>query len=198
MKLLVDRVKPGDRVVDVGAGNGRLADVLPPGVEYLGVEPSSALRAAAKHNVVAGSLPHLDLPDGHADTVACIAVLHHIPSDEGRRAAVAELRRILKPGGTLLLTVWNLRARRFLSWLTFKHAWLRLAGVAGGETGDLMYPWRAAGQNENRYVHALTLGELKSLLDAKDWEVESIGAYDNGAWRSVLNGRNLVVLARRR
>lgn len=38
-------IKPGMTVVDVGAGNGRFSKLLPEGVTYIGVEPSSTLRA---------------------------------------------------------------------------------------------------------------------------------------------------------
>ena len=85
MSLFKDRLKPGDLLVDVGAGNGRLADTLPPNVRYLGLEPSSSLRAASECDLRPGELPHLDLPGDSADAVACIAVLHHIPSKELRQ-----------------------------------------------------------------------------------------------------------------
>jgi len=197
MDLLARQVKAGETLVDIGAGNGRLADVLPQGVNYVGIEPSSALRQASKHSLRGGSLPHLDLPDDFADAAACIAVLHHIPSCEQRAASVAELQRILKPGGLLLCTVWNLRAKRFFLWRTFLSAWLRLPGVPHGEPGDLLYPWRAQGRNDERYVHAFTSHEFKHLFDAKQWIVEQSGAYGNGAWQYWTKGRNLVALVRK-
>lgn len=198
MDLLIKQIKPGDTVVDVGSGNGRLGDFLPPEVKYLGIEPSSSLRQASKHPLIAGSLPHLDLPDGYADAVACLAVLHHIPSQDERKFSVVEMHRILKPGGLLLCTVWNLRARRFLSWRTFKSAWLRLPGFKGGESGDVLYPWRAESRNEGRYVHAFTMGEFRNLFDPTHWTVESIGAYDKNGWLHWSKGRNLVAVCRKK
>ena len=198
MDLLVKRVKAGDIVLDIGAGNGRLADVMPQGVNYFGIEPSSALRLASKQPLRSGSLPHLEVPDNFADAAACIAVLHHIPSQEERAASVAELQRILKPGGLLLCTVWNLRAKRFFSWRTFLSAWLRIPGVPRGESGDMLYPWRAQGRNDERYVHAFALKEFKKLFNASQWKVEHTGAYGQGRWQHWLKGRNLVALVRKR
>ncbi|MFA6099778.1 MAG: class I SAM-dependent methyltransferase [Patescibacteria group bacterium] len=222
MDLLTGRLKPGDLVVDVGAGNGRLADILPPDVRYLGVEPSQTLREEAQKNllmslrgvaatkqstvdrhttsnfarddrtVVSGSLPSLELSDQIADAVACIAVLHHIPSREWRAQSVNELHRMLKPGGLLLCTVWNLRSKRFWSWQMFKNAWLRLKGVPGGEPGDLYYAWKASGRPDKRFVHAFTLKEFKSLFDPAFWSIEKIGAYDRVGWCHWFQGRNLV------
>ncbi|MDD5726237.1 MAG: class I SAM-dependent methyltransferase [Patescibacteria group bacterium] len=202
MGLLTDRLKSGDLLVDIGAGNCRLADVIPSSVRYLGVEPSNSLRKEAQGRlslrnngeVVAGSLPKLDLQESYADAIACIAVLHHIPSQEMRTESIIELHRILKPGGLMLLTVWNPRAIRFFSWNTFKNAWLRLRGVKGGEPGDLYYPWKASGKLEERYVHAFTLSEFKSLFKPALWSIKKIGAYDKESWCSWIKGRNLVAL----
>jgi ubiquinone/menaquinone biosynthesis C-methylase UbiE len=202
MGLLTDRLKSGDLLVDIGAGNCRLADVIPSDVRYLGVEPSSSLRKEAgqflslRNNgeVVAGSLPKLDLQESYADAVACIAVLHHIPSKEMRTESIKELYRVLKPGGLMLLTVWNPRALRFLSWNTFKNAWLRFKGIKGGDPGDLYYPWKASGKLEERYVHAFTLSEFKMLFDPALWSIEKVGAYDRESWCSWVKGRNLVAV----
>lgn len=202
MSLLKDRLKSGDLLVDIGAGNCRLADVMPSDVRYLGVEPSSSLRKEAgqflslRNNgeVVAGSFPKLDLQESYADAVACIAVLHHIPSREMRTESIKELYRVLKPGSLMLLTVWNPRAIRFWSWNTFKYALMRRIGVKGGEAGDLYYPWKASGKIEERYVHAFTLKEFKSLFDPTCWTIEKIGAYDRESWCHWIKGRNLVTL----
>ncbi|MDD2786108.1 MAG: class I SAM-dependent methyltransferase [Patescibacteria group bacterium] len=199
MSLLSERLKPGDLFVDVGAGNGRLADVLPSDVNYLGIEPSGALRDEARgKKMIAGELPKLELKDDSADVVACIAVLHHIPSKELRDESIAELHRILKPGGTMLITVWNLRAKRFWSWSNFVHAWLRFVGVKGGEPGDLYYVWKASGTLENRYVHAFTLNEFRKIFKAEQWKIENIGAYDRDGWCHWFKGRNLVAIVTRK
>jgi len=200
--LVEGRVKSGDLLVDVGAGNARLIRVLPQGVRYLGIEPSSSLRTEAVNNLVnrtdaeimSGSLPKLDLADRTVDVVACLAVLQHVPSREGRAESVRELHRILKPGGVLVCTVWNLRARRFWSWLTFRYAWLRLTGIEDGEPGDLNYTWKATGQTEYRYVHAFTLREFKDLFDPTLWTIERIGANDKQGWCHWFNGRRLAAM----
>ncbi|MHB8831092.1 MAG: class I SAM-dependent methyltransferase [Patescibacteria group bacterium] len=198
MGLLNDRLKAGEFLVDVGAGNGRLADSIPQDVRYLGVEASQSLREEAQKKnkqMASGSLPDkLPVPNNQADAVASIAVLHHIPSQAWQIDSIKELHRILKPGGLLLCTVWNLRSKRFWSWNTFKYAWLRLKGIKGGEPGDLYYPWKASGKLEERYVHAFTLSEFKSLFDPALWSIEKIGAYDRESWCSWIKGRNLVAL----
>ncbi|MFA6447657.1 MAG: methyltransferase domain-containing protein [Patescibacteria group bacterium] len=205
-KLLERELKPGSTVVDVGCGNGRLLNVLSPGINYIGLEPSSSLLAEARKRfsnrpgVVfkPGSLPKLDLPNESADAVVCIAVMHHIPSLEQRAVALAEILRILKPGGIFICSVWNLRASRFFNFNTFLHAWLRDAGVPRGERGDMYMPWKMEGADAKRYVHAFTSKEWKELFDLKRWNIQEIGPYDNLGWCRLSSGRNLVAICKKK
>jgi ubiquinone/menaquinone biosynthesis C-methylase UbiE len=106
-------------VLDAGCGTGgflaRLRAAKPRARLYgLDYEPGAARRAAAKARaaVTAGTINALPFPDASFDAVVSLDVLCHMAVEEG--AALAELRRVLKPGGLLLL---NLPA----------HEWLRSA-----------------------------------------------------------------------
>lgn len=204
-ELMLDfmsRLKDGDTLVDVGAGNARLLDVVPEGVNYIGIEPSRSLREFAERRLVshkqakmlAGGFPKLSIDDEIAEAVTCVAVLHHVPGEEDRKASVRELYRVLKPGGSAIVSVWNLRAKRFLSWKMFKKAWMRIPEFEGGDSGDLYYVWKAGKTPRNRYVHAFTLKEFRSLFDEKDWEIEKIDGYDSKGWTNWFCGRNLVAV----
>ncbi len=102
------------KMLDVGCGCGRdLELLLELGFEARGTEPSAAMRAEAEraYPTLAGRiLPHaLPLPDpaalgGPFDGIVCSAVLMHVPEDE-LPEAVGSLRRALRPGGRLWLTV---------------------------------------------------------------------------------------------
>lgn len=211
MRLVKDAAKPGDVLVDFGAGNGRLGLEIHDSVKYIAVEPSSALREAAKKILAnrknteireggfsLGAIHELPLPSRSADAVACLAVLHHVPTSEARQAAVHELARILKPGGTLVLTVWNLRSQRFFTFKNWLAAWLRLPLVKSGGAGDVWVPWKAEGADAKRYVHAFTPGELKTLFDPKTWNVERCEAWGNDGPTGILEARNLVVVAKKK
>lgn len=205
-KLLERDLKTGSTVVDVGCGNGRLLNALPQHVNYIGIDPSNSLLTEARKkfgnrpdtSFAIGSLPKINLADETADAVVSIAVLHHIPSNEQRRASLGEMLRVLKPGGLLICSVWNLRAGRFFNKNSFLHAWLRTSGVKGGESGDMYVPWKMQGADAKRYVHAFTLKEWKELFDARKWNIQEIGPYDNLGWCSLLSGRNLVAVCKKK
>jgi ubiquinone/menaquinone biosynthesis C-methylase UbiE len=114
------------RVLDVGCGTGNLAGALAEwgaSVDaYVGVDLSPGMlgMAAPKFGaggwpgaVIAGSALALPVATGSFDTVLCASNLHYWP-DAG--AGLSEIRRVLRPGGRLLLVDWDrapLRMRAF-------------------------------------------------------------------------------------
>src|SRR5262245_30105777 len=114
--VLLDEVlkqqQPGARILDVGCGTGeyvRRANEL--GFAASGLEPADAMREAAiKKNpgasIVSGIATELPYPDESFDLVICIEVLRYLDLSDVRQA-LHELRRVLRPGGTLFLTMVN-------------------------------------------------------------------------------------------
>ncbi|RZS43119.1 methyltransferase family protein [Herbihabitans rhizosphaerae] len=97
--------------LDLGSGAGRLTPSLANafGGPVHGVEPSDKMRARALaeagHPDVtysAGSAEHIPLPDASCDAALLFFVWHHVADHE---RAAQELRRVVKPGGTLLVQV---------------------------------------------------------------------------------------------
>lgn len=113
-------IGPGTRVIDVGCGAGRHsyeayrrgADVIAfdQNAEELAevdtmlqaMNAAGEAPAAAKAQVVVGDALALPYPDASFDCVIASEILEHIPGDD---AVIAELARVLRPGGTLAVTV---------------------------------------------------------------------------------------------
>jgi len=95
--------------LDLGSGTGRMTPSLASVFDgpAHGVEPSEKMRAQAVvhagHPAVtyaAGSAEHIPLPDASCDAALLFFVWHHVADREG---AAQELRRVVKPGGTLFV-----------------------------------------------------------------------------------------------
>ena len=99
---------PGRRLVDVGGGTGNYSRALrDEGWEPLVVDrqPEMLARAAAKGlATLEADAQRLPLADATADAVMLVSMLHHV---EDPPAALAEARRILRPGGRLALMVFT-------------------------------------------------------------------------------------------
>jgi SAM-dependent methyltransferase len=91
----------GTRVLDAGAGNAPYRPLFAH-CEYLTQDWTASVHPGARVADVVGDLHELPVSDGSFDFVLCTEVLEHV-ADPAR--VLAELARILKPGGGLLLTV---------------------------------------------------------------------------------------------
>jgi SAM-dependent methyltransferase len=130
---------PGARVLDAGCGSGRtLEDLVDYGtVAGIELDPEAAAFAASRGcgEVKVGSLERLPWEDGSFDLITCLDVLEHIPDDRG---ALAELRRVCKAGGSMLLTVpayqalWSLHDAANHHYRRYSRRSLRLVALEAG------------------------------------------------------------------
>jgi SAM-dependent methyltransferase len=99
-------------ILDYGCGYGRVLGILHSNgySNLIGVDPAPAMIEAARQSLPAISFEALndfrnvDLPDGSVDAVLLFAVLTSVPTDEGQRAILAEITRVLRPGGILYIS----------------------------------------------------------------------------------------------
>jgi len=112
-------------VLDLGSGTGRftpaLADTF--GGPVYGVEPSAGMRQVALENsthpavtYLEGSADAIPLPDTSVDLVLLYMVWHHVPD---HAAAAAEVRRVLRPGGRVLIRSTFSDRMPGLAWHTY-------------------------------------------------------------------------------
>ncbi len=152
VKRLAEKWKKG-KLLDVGCGIGN--SILPfakNGFECFGVDISTemirlAKRFSEKHgmkiNLKEGDILSIDFQKNKFDYVISIAVLHHLDSEEKRLKALKEIKRVLKKGGNIFLTVWNKKTKQ----------------------NDAYMPWTSKGVKYERYYHFFGKRELKDLLE---------------------------------
>lgn len=172
-------IKEGDKILDLGCGNGRFLKILAgKKVDYVGVDQSEKLIEIAKmvypkSNFQATDVFNLPSPDNFFDKIFCVRAFHHIPSKELRSRFLDEARRVLKPDGLLVLTVWNAwqkDTRNF--WRIIQNGIFKIIGKSKLDFGDAFVPW---GRETARYYHFFTKNELKRLLQKSNFDVKEIG-----------------------
>jgi SAM-dependent methyltransferase len=104
----------GDRVLDVGTGTGALASALQaalPSSEIVGIDPSEGFIGAARRSARSprarfevGDAQALKFADASFDQALSMLVINFVP-DHGK--ALAEMRRVTRPGGVVSACVWD-------------------------------------------------------------------------------------------
>ena len=104
--------QPGHRLLDVGCGTGRLLSAVAaahPDTALVGVDLSHGMLSVARSSVasarlIQGRAEQLPVASGSVDWLVTTSVFHYVQEPF---AARREFRRVLKPGGTLVLTDWS-------------------------------------------------------------------------------------------
>jgi SAM-dependent methyltransferase len=156
-------IGPGRRVLDLAAGTGKLTRLLAPtGADVVAVEPIAAMRdrlvallpGVEVHDGTAEDLP---LADRSVDAVTVAQAFHWFDP----ALALAEVRRVLRPGGHLFL-VWNTRDRR--------HDWVRTFGDLLVDGPDLERPYDSYYDVDYAAVVADAGGFTPVELWSHDWD----------------------------
>lgn len=132
---------PGPRVLDLGAGTGKLTGTLVAlGADVIAVEPDPAMLAELRRALPAvralpGSAEAIPLPDASVDAVLAGNALHWFDM----AVAGPEMARVLAPGGTLA-GLWNVMDDR-VDWVAGLE---RVSGSAAIGPRDTLSSWRAA------------------------------------------------------
>jgi tRNA (uracil-5-)-methyltransferase TRM9 len=177
------------KVLDVGCGNGRLAQLLDSersGGSYLGIDSSPELIAIARRHAVGlrstcaefvvGDVTRPGwLPDAGRDGFECVvalAVLHHIPSRELRLGLLGDLSMLVSRSGRIILSTWQFLdsdrlRRKIVPWDE--------VGLADDqvEPGDYLLDWRRGGPGL-RYCHQVDEDEVRGLALASGLTVANI------------------------
>lgn len=172
-QLVVSRLKPGMRLLDVGSGDGRRLKKITSHhdlTDVIAVEPSSEMVAlctdATGFPVYQLFGDELDmLPEANFDAITALwNVLGHMADSHVRLKTLACMKRKLAPGGSLILDVnnrhnqlaygrFNVLGRRIIDALAFDQ-----------KRGDAHYHWKIGNESFPSSGHLFTPAEIDKLF----------------------------------
>ena len=195
VKEMAEYAKPGDKVLDLGCGNGRFYELVEnKNIDYTGVDNSKELIEICKKRYPGAKFQTADgfkLPfsDNYFDKVFSVSVLHHIPSKELQLEFLKESKRVLKPEGLLVMRVWDFWKRKIFPKLFFKYTLLKIIGKSQLDFKDVFWPWREGDGKikVDRYFHCFTKKELENITKEAGFKI-------NKSWKAGKDPRSNIYL----
>ena len=167
-------LKPGEKVLDVGCGTGGVTIPAKLGVgktgEAAGIDPAPEMIAVARRKAGragleidfrVGVIESLPFPDGTFDAVTSSLMMHHLPKHLQVKG-LAEIKRVLKPGGRLLIADMmrpNTTFPKHFTSLILRHGHAMQFGIE-----DLQELLKEAGFEEIKQLddHFLSIGFVRA------------------------------------
>jgi ubiquinone/menaquinone biosynthesis C-methylase UbiE len=176
--FLLTKVQAGQQVLDMGCGTGRFTVPMAElGAEVTGLDLSRAMLDVAGGKLAArglkaelreGDMAHLPFPDESFDVVTSMLALMHIPLQD-RPAVWSEVRRVLRPGGKMLLGVKNSLIEQF-----FKADRFASVDVTDVETKELVFTGTRNGEEYTAPWYSFSPQELNALFAAEGMVVTQL------------------------
>lgn len=170
----LDSITPYTTLLEVGCGNGKNM-LYRNDLETVGVDISEeqvSICKAKNLNVEKANMTCLPFDNASFDNIICIAVYHHLETDEERKKSLEEMYRVLRVNGKVFLTVWAMEQessskRKFTS-------------------VDSMVSWKLNDSSHYRYYHIYSEKMLEDEVQRlSDFVVKSV-SYELGNWCIIL------------
>jgi 2-polyprenyl-6-hydroxyphenyl methylase/3-demethylubiquinone-9 3-methyltransferase len=182
-RIVGQYVTAGARALDLGCGNGRTGGplLLNCGALYIGVDISRpAVTAAREFGLdarVIGDASLLPFESGSFDFVLCLEVLEHLFRPD---LAALEIARVLRPGGTALVTVPNVAYWRRRADLAIFGRW-----NPTGDDQSVQAPWR------DPHIRFFQASALRRMLQQSGFDQVVVGGHDGGVLRDLPGLRSI-------
>ncbi len=167
-------LKDGQKILDLGCGNGRLISLLKEfQIEYVGTDISESLLNYAKkqdfgkitkYEFIEDDMLNLDFKENDFDIIFIIASFHHLKLRKDRIKMLIKIEKWLKKDGIIIMTNWNLFQKKYL-----KH----IFNLKKKSWNDFSIPWKNKDRHiiVNRFYHGFTLKELEKLLEKTEFNI---------------------------
>jgi len=148
----IENIPKESHILDIGCGNGRNMNY--DGYNFIGVDSSKEfvkICKASGYNAEICDMCYLPFDSDTFDSILSIASLHHLSNKQRRIECLKEMYRVLKPGGTILISVWSKEQPKQTKRVFENY-------------GDVIVKWNNHDKIYNRYYYIFELRELKILF----------------------------------
>jgi len=203
LRVLNKYFENASSVLDLACGNGRLYEFFKGrNVEYLGIDNCEKLIETAKRRYgdelnckfIVGDILNLPFKEKSFDLILAVACLHLFPTKELQEKILTEAYRVLRIGGILILTCWNLWQPKYF----FKQIIQRIKQPSlyrGFGWQDFLIPWKMrTGEIVYRYYRAFTKSQIKKLVQDQNFKILEIYYSRRGQETNWLKGHNLIAI----
>ncbi|WP_156727712.1 methyltransferase domain-containing protein [Streptomyces apocyni] len=185
--FVLSKVRAGQKVLDMGCGTGRFTvPMAEAGVQVTGLDISRAMLDVTEAKLSArglsgdlyeGDMAHLPFEDNSFDVVTSMLALMHIPLED-REAVFAEVARVLRPGGRLVIGVKNGLFEQF-----FKGDRFAAVDITDVEAKQLLFTKTRGGKDLTAPWYSFTPQDLNALCAASGMTVTHLrGNSTISAW----------------
>ena len=140
-------------VYDIGCGSGRNMNY--DGLQFIGIDNCHnfiKICESKKLNVIETNVTNIPFEDNTADAIICIAMFHQLSSYENRIQTLLEIKRLVKIGEKILLSVWSINQPAKTKRIFDKY-------------GDNIVLWNNYGIIYERYYYIFQISEIKELFE---------------------------------
>ena len=139
-------------VYDIGFGNGR--NMMNNKIKFIGIDNCENFINICKSKnleVINSNITNIPLDNNSCDAIICIAVFHQLSNSDNRLNALLEMKRLIKSGSKILLSVWSINQPKKTRRTFYKY-------------GDNIVSWNNYGTIYERYYYIFKLDEIKNLF----------------------------------
>jgi len=155
----IKSIEQNSTILDIGCGNGR--NMQNPDYNFIGLDLCHEfVDICNKRGMTCmyGDMCNMPIESNSMDAIISIASFHHLSNKERRISALNEMKRVLKPDGKILLSVWSIEQPKKTRRTFTKY-------------GDTIVSWNQYGKDYDRFYYIFRLDEIRNLFKETNIEI---------------------------